>query len=75
MCFLRLWKENEAANIHIRHILATAIITSDVKYPSLPVLATSDIRSNIRNETASKKLSRDLLHVEMTRKRNALRHQ
>jgi hypothetical protein len=36
MCFLRLWKENEAANTHTRHILETVIITYDDKYPLLP---------------------------------------
>jgi hypothetical protein len=36
----------------------------------IPVLATSDIRSKIRKETANKKLSRHLLHVETTRKSN-----
>jgi hypothetical protein len=35
-----------------------------------PVLATSDIRSKIRKETANKNLSRHLLHVETTRKSN-----
>jgi hypothetical protein len=39
------------------------------------VLATSDIRSNIRKATADKKRSRHVLHVETTRKSNALRHQ
>ncbi len=37
MCFLRLWKENEAANTQqTRPILETAIITYYVKYLSLP---------------------------------------
>jgi len=27
MCFLRLWKENTAANTQTRHILETVIIT------------------------------------------------
>ena len=36
MCFLRLWKENPAANTQAYHLLETAIITYDVKYPSLP---------------------------------------
>jgi hypothetical protein len=42
---------------------------------SSPVLATSDIRSNIRKETASKKPSRHVLDVEMPRKRNGESHQ
>ena len=29
-------KRKEAADTHTRHILETAIITYDVKYPSLP---------------------------------------
>ncbi len=38
MCFLRLWKENEAANSQqTGHILETAIITCYVKSPSLPL--------------------------------------
>ena len=37
MWFLRLWKENTAANTHTRHILETVIITYGVKYPSLPL--------------------------------------
>ncbi len=34
-CFLRLWKENEAANTQTRHILETAVTTYSVKSPSL----------------------------------------
>ena len=37
MCFLHLWKENEAAKTQqTRQILETAVISYSVKYPSLP---------------------------------------